>query len=114
MAHKRFVNGVFESMGRAFDESVEMAAALRDGRLTRRQFDAWYARRRAQSRGLIVDLRQRTTRILEPVATVIEQGRHAIGAAAQRSPRQRAARRSAMRRVSVRRSSRRRVSSRRG
>jgi hypothetical protein len=105
MAYKHFENGVFESMGRAVDESVEMAAALRDGRLTRRQFDTWYARRRAQSRGLIIGLRQRTTRILEPVSTVIEQGRHAISVAARRS---------ATRRVSVRRSSRRRVSARRG
>lgn len=93
MAHKRSGRGVFESMGRAVDESVGMAADLREGKLTRREFDAWYARRRAQGQGLIVDLRHRTTRMLEPVSSVIEQGRHAIGS----SPRSR--RRTARRRI---------------
>lgn len=78
MAHKRSGHGVFESMGRAVDESVDMAASLRDGKLTRREFDAWYARRRTQSRGLIVDLRRRTTRMLQPVSSAIEQGRRTI------------------------------------
>ena len=110
MAHKRSGFGVFESVGRAVDESVDMAAALRDGRLTRREFDAWYARRRAQSRGLIVDFRRRTTRMLEPVSYAIEQGRHAIVPSPRRRNR---IRRAVARAVSARRSSRRRVSPRR-
>src|SRR6185503_18560187 len=100
MAHKRSGFGVFESVGRAVDESVDMAAALRDGRLTRREFDAWYARRRAQSRGLIVDFRRRTTRMLEPVSYAIEQGRHAIVPSQRR---RRRIRRSVARAVSPRR-----------
>jgi hypothetical protein len=109
MAHKRpAVHGIFESMGRAVDESVEMAEALRSGRLTRRQFDSWYAKRSAQSKNLIVDLRQRTTRMLKPVATAIEQGTHAIRGAAPGSARRahrrpRSASRAAGRRMSPRR-----------
>ncbi|HXS99729.1 MAG TPA: hypothetical protein VN915_03590 [Elusimicrobiota bacterium] len=110
MAHKRNEHGVFESMGRAVDESVAMAEALREGRLTRRQFDAWYSRRRAQSRGLIVDLRRRTNRILEPVSSAIEQGRHALGSVTPRPPRPR---RRPVRRVALRRVSRRRVTAKR-
>ena len=108
MAHKRpDGHGVFESLGKAVDESVEMAAALRAGKLTRRQFDAWYAKRSAQSKGLIVDLRHRTTRMLEPVATAIEQGRHVMSAAAPRSPRRAHNRRRNAHRAAVRRSTRR-------
>jgi len=111
MTHKRSGTGVFESVGRAVDESVDMAAALRGGKLTRREFDAWYARRRAQSRGLIVDFRRRTTRMLEPVSYAIEQGRHAIVPSARR---RRGVRRAMARKISPRRGSRRRVSSRHG
>ena len=111
MAHKRSGSGVFESVGRAVDESVDMAAALRDGRLTRREFDAWYARRRAQSRGLIVDFRRRTPRLLEPVSYAIAQGRDAIVPSPRR---RRRIRRAAARTLAPRRrSSRRRVSGRR-
>lgn len=82
MARKHAVHeGVFESAGKAVDESMALAAALRAGRLTRSQFDAWYAKRTAESNDLIVNLRERTTRLLEPVETAIEQGRRALDAA---------------------------------
>lgn len=98
MAHKHPADrGVFESVGKAVDESVEMAAALRAGKLTRKQFDDWYAKRTAQSRNLIVDLRQRTTRLLEPVSSAIEQGRHALRAVAPQAPRRAHRRRRAVR-----------------
>ena len=89
--------GIFESMGKAVDESVDMAAALRDGKLTRKQFDEWYAKRSAQSMGLIVDLRQRTTRMLEPVASAFEQGRQALRNAVPQAPRRAHHRRAAAR-----------------
>ena len=85
MAHKHAVDeGIFESVGKAVDESMTMAAALRKGKLTRSQFDAWYAKRTSESEGLIVNLRERTTRLLEPVETAIEQGRRVFEAAVPR------------------------------
>ena len=111
MAHKRSGQGVFESVGRAVDESVGMAAALRDGKLTRREFVAWFARRRVLCWGLFVDFRRRTSWLLEPVSYAIEQGRDAIVPSPRR---RRRIRRAAARAVAPRRrSSRRRVSRRR-
>lgn len=83
--------GVFESLGRAVDESMEMAAALREGKLTRKQFDEWYSKRSAESMDLIVNMRQRTGRMLEPVASALGQGlargRHALRNAVTQAPR---------------------------
>lgn len=36
----------------------EFVAAVRAGRLTRRQFDAWHAQRRTAGRGLVITLRE--------------------------------------------------------
>ena len=54
------------------------AAAVREGRLTRAQFDAWYARRTEEGAGLVGSLRQTTMRLLEPIGSALEQGRRAL------------------------------------
>jgi hypothetical protein len=70
--------GPFEIAGKAMDESIGMAAAVREGRLTRSQFDAWYSRRTAEGAGLVGSLRQSTMRLLEPIGSVLDQGRRAL------------------------------------
>ena len=98
MTHKHAAGeGLFESMGKAVDESMEMAAALRAGKLTRTQFDAWYSKRTAEGADLIVNLRERTTRLLEPVAAAVEQSRQALGAAVAQPMRRAHGRRRAVR-----------------
>ena len=83
MAHKRDADdGVFESAGKAVDKSLTMAAALRAGKLTRSQFDAWYTKRTAEGADLIVNLRERTTRLLEPIEAALEQSGLVLRAAA--------------------------------
>lgn len=45
--------------GRPADEvHREFLAAIRAGRLTRRQFDSWHAQRRSSGRGLVITLRE--------------------------------------------------------
>lgn len=50
---------VFPARGRAADESRRIVSAIRAGRLTRRQFDAWYTKRRSGGKGLVITLRER-------------------------------------------------------
>ncbi len=57
---------------------MRMALAVREGRLTRAQFDAWYARRASEGAGLVGSLRQTTMQMLEPIGSVLEQGRRAL------------------------------------
>ena len=79
-----------------------MAAALRAGKLTRPQFEAWYSRRTVQGSDLMFNLRDLTARLLEPVAAVLEQnGRRVLDSVAtqpaRRSYRRRTIRASARR-----------------
>jgi hypothetical protein len=66
--------GLFSSVGRAVDESMEIAAAIRRGTLTRPQFDAWYARRTSEGAGVVIRLRANSARLAEPVAGAFEKG----------------------------------------
>jgi hypothetical protein len=96
MAHKRAAEeGIFETVGKAVDESMAMAAALRTGKLTRSQFDAWYSKRSREGATLIVNLRERTTRILQPVEAALEQGRHVLQSVEPEAPRRAHRRRAA-------------------
>ena len=80
MTKKPETEGAFAAMGRAADESLEIAMAIRGGRLTRPQFDAWYNRRRAEGRGLVITLREKTSDMTKPVETAIKQGEELLRA----------------------------------
>jgi hypothetical protein len=82
--------GIFATAGKAVDESMTMAESIRSGKLTRAEFEAWYAKRTSERETIIVNLRATTGRFLEPLGAAIERGREVLGAA---SPRPRAARR---------------------
>jgi hypothetical protein len=91
MRHER--QGTFAKIGRAADESMTIAAAIRDGRLTRRQFDEWYAQRRADGEGLVITLRTTAARLARPVESVLEQSAGALRAVAPAPRKRKAARR---------------------
>lgn len=74
------VEGIFQSAGKAVDESMMMAEAIRAGTLTRAQFEAWYAKRAAERSAIVVSLRARSTRLLQPLATALNRGRAALNA----------------------------------
>ncbi|UPT72629.1 MAG: hypothetical protein M0D55_11760 [Elusimicrobiota bacterium] len=95
--------GMFATLGRAADESVGIADAIRSGRLTRSQFDAWYARRRAEGSGIVVKLRERATEMSEPLGRAVGQAERLAMAVAPPMKR----RRRAVRRRTGRRSTRR-------
>jgi hypothetical protein len=78
--------GVFTSVGKALDESMELAAALGTGKLTRAEFDAWYAKRTAEGASLVENLRRRTSRLMAPVQTAVSQGRNMVRSAAPAMP----------------------------
>lgn len=40
--------------GRSAGDGREIVSAIRDGSLTRRQFDAWHAQRRSPHRGFVI------------------------------------------------------------
>lgn len=40
-------------------KSHEIVAAIREGRLTRRQFDAWHTQRRGKGKGIVITLREK-------------------------------------------------------
>lgn len=44
---------------RAAVENSEIVSAIREGRLTRRQFDAWHTQRRAAHKGIVITLREK-------------------------------------------------------
>jgi hypothetical protein len=71
-------DGVFTSVGRAVDENLTMAIALRSGKLTRPQFDAWYSKRRAEGAGMIVTLRERASNMVQPLQAAVELGKELI------------------------------------
>ena len=70
--------GIFETAGKAVDESMTLAAAIRSGTLTRAEFDAWYAKRTSERAAIIVNLRARTNHVLEPIESALEAGRDAM------------------------------------
>lgn len=47
------------SGGRAAVKSHEIVSAIREGRLTRGQFDAWHTQRRSAGRGIVITLREK-------------------------------------------------------
>jgi hypothetical protein len=71
---------LFESAGKAVDESMTMAEAVRSGKLTRSEFDAWYAKRTSERAAIIVNLRATTNRLLEPLEDAFDRGRAALRA----------------------------------
>lgn len=82
--------GVFQSAGKAVDDSVTMAEAIRTGTLTRAEFEAWYARRAAERAAIVVSLREKSTRLLQPLTAALERGRGVLTAAPPpRRPRRR-------------------------
>jgi len=79
MTQKRSAaKGMFESAGKAVDESVTMAEAIRSGKLTRTEFDAWYMKRTSEREALIVNLQARTNRFLQPLESAFERGREML------------------------------------
>ena len=67
--------GMFETAGKAVDESVTMAEAIRSGKLTRAEFEAWYSKRTAERAAIVVNLRESSGRLLEPLEAVLARGR---------------------------------------
>jgi hypothetical protein len=86
-------DGAFAALGRAADESLEIATLIRAGTLTRQRFDAWYTKRRAEGTGLVITLRQKVTDLAAPFETVITQGEGMLSSAAPRPARHPAHRR---------------------
>lgn len=84
--------GLFASLGRALDESVDMALEMRSGRMSRAEFDRWWNRRREQSRQVLDSLRERTMAMAEPVAGAVDMGRGALRTAVTSGSRSRPAR----------------------
>jgi hypothetical protein len=75
MAQKRSnAAGVFETAGKAVDESMTMAEAIRSGKLTRAEFEAWYSKRTAERAAIVVNLRESSSRLLEPIESVLARG----------------------------------------
>lgn len=100
MIEKKEPDGTLTALGRAADESLEIAAAIREGRLTRPQFDAWYAKRRSEGSRVVISLREKVAVLAEPVGAAIVRGEEMLGWAPRgpkHSPRRRHARRAAAR-----------------
>ncbi|MDD5303280.1 MAG: hypothetical protein PHS14_09245 [Elusimicrobia bacterium] len=55
---------VFPVKGRGAVKSRDIASAIREGRLTRDQFDAWHTQRRGG--GLVITLRETTSEPAKP------------------------------------------------
>lgn len=100
MPEKKEPDGPLTALGRAGDESLEIAAAIREGRLTRPQFDAWYAKRRSEGSRLVITLREKVAILAEPVGAAVARGEEMLGWAAPRAlnrpPRRHRARRRAV------------------
>lgn len=67
--------GLFSSIGRAVDDNMQAAADLGSGKMTRPQFDSWYAKRREEGTGMIVALRERAVQMAEPLEAAIGLGK---------------------------------------
>ena len=87
MTRKSESSGVFTVMGRAADESLEIASAIRAGRLTRNQFDAWYTKRRNEGEGLVITLREKASELVKPVEGIMTAGGELLRAAGPRTAR---------------------------
>ncbi len=81
MTRKHSSTGVFAAMGRAADESLEIAEAIRAGKLTRSQFESWYTRRRAEGTGLVITLREKTADLAKPLEGALVRGEELIRSA---------------------------------
>lgn len=51
-------SGAFPAKGRSAVEIQDIVSAIREGRLTRRQFEAWHAKRRGASKGFVIAMRE--------------------------------------------------------
>jgi hypothetical protein len=100
MTRKNEPAGVFAAMGRAVDESVDIASSIRSGSLTRRQFEKWYAKRRAEGAGFVVTMREKASGLAEPVEAAIVQGEELLRSVAPRAA-ERPKRRRPVRRAAV-------------
>ena len=87
MTGKREPDGTFAAMGRAADESFENALAIRAGKLTRPQFEAWYMKRRAEGTGMVITLREKTTDLTKPVEAALKRGQDLLRSAAPKRAR---------------------------
>ena len=68
------VTGAFTALGRAADDTIEIAGAIRSGRLTRHQFDEWMEKRRDEGEGLVITLREKTAGLMKPVEIAMARG----------------------------------------
>ena len=68
------VTGAFTALGRAADDTLEIASAIRSGRLTRHQFEEWLEKRRGEGEGLVITLRDKASGMLKPVEIAITRG----------------------------------------
>ena len=87
MTGKREPDGMFAAIGRAADESFEIAEAIRGGRLTRPEFEAWYLKRRAEGTELVITLREKTVELTKPVQTALKHSVEVLRSAAPRRAR---------------------------
>ncbi len=93
--------GMFAALGRALDESMEMAMDLRDGKITRADFERWYDKRREQGREITVTMRDRGMDAAgKPVEMALDFGKSVLSMGLPRArarPRSRIVRRRARR-----------------
>jgi hypothetical protein len=101
------VAGAFTAFGRAADDTLEIASAIRAGRLTRHQFEDWLQRRREQGEGLVITLREKTANMAKPLELALERGEELLRSVAPRpvARRRHARRRTAVHRAAVHRKS---------
>ncbi len=89
MNPKNEPDGVFTAAGRATDESLRIASAIRSGRLTRHDFQAWYEKRHAEGLGIVLALREKASVIAEPIEMALAQGRDIFRSTADHPSRRR-------------------------
>jgi len=95
------VTGAFTALGRAADDTLDIAGAIRSGRLTRRQFDEWMEKRRDEGQGLVITLRDKASGMLRPVEIAMARGEELLRSVAPAPVSRR--RHSRRRRIAVRR-----------
>jgi hypothetical protein len=79
MSTRTSSSGTFSSMGRALDESMQMAMDMREGRISRAEFERWYSKRREEGRQVMVTLRDGTMDMAgKPVEMVLDFGQRVL------------------------------------
>jgi hypothetical protein len=86
MTRKRKAEGPLAAARAAAEESLEIASALKEGRLTRRQLTSWYAKRVDDGVDAVNAAGATVSSMARPIGAAMEQGRDMMGTmAASRS-----------------------------